>query len=114
MARRFGPAHTPDPATDDVVEAVRSLTTGDGADYAFEAAGRTELVTQAFGATRRGGTIVAVGVAGPAAQVILPGPRLSEHPQTMELLISVGWLRQETGQLRGGSAEDPAAADGGL
>jgi hypothetical protein len=32
----------------------------------------------------------------------------------MELLISVGWLRQETSQLRGGSAEDPVAAEGGL
>jgi NDMA-dependent alcohol dehydrogenase len=79
MAVQLGATHTLDPATDDVVEAVRSLTAGDGADYAFEAAGRSELVTQAFDATRRGGTIVAVGVPGPTAQVTLPGPHLVRH-----------------------------------
>lgn len=58
---------------------MRSLTGGKGADYSFEAAGRAELVAQAFEATRRAGTIVAVGVPGPDAAVMLPGPALVRH-----------------------------------
>lgn len=79
MALQLGATHTLDPAADDVVEAVHSLTAGDGADYAFEAAGRTELVEQAFDAARRGGIIVAIGVPAPTAQVTLPGPNLVRH-----------------------------------
>ncbi len=83
LAAELGATHTLDPGCDDVTEAVRSLTRGDGADYALEAAGRPELVAQAFDATRRGGTIVAVGVPGPDAQVILPGPHLVRHEKVV-------------------------------
>jgi Zn-dependent alcohol dehydrogenase len=55
---------------------LRSLTGGDGADVAIEAAGRAELVSQAFEVTRRAGTIVCVGVPGSDTMVTLPGPAL--------------------------------------
>jgi alcohol dehydrogenase len=52
----------------DAVDAVRDLT-GGGADYAFEVAGVAIAFEQAYAATRRGGTLVAVGLADPAARV---------------------------------------------
>lgn len=79
LADELGATHTLDPTKDDVVGIVRELTAGEGVDYAFEAAGRTELVTQAFEATRRAGTIVAVGVPHAQATVTLPGPQLVRH-----------------------------------
>jgi Zn-dependent alcohol dehydrogenase len=47
-----------------------------GLDYAFEAAGLPFLTELAFGLTRRGGTIVAVGVPPDGSTVVLPGPEL--------------------------------------
>jgi NDMA-dependent alcohol dehydrogenase len=76
LALQVGATDVLDPGDGDVVEAVRALTGGEGADYAFEAAGRTELLEQAFAATRRAGTIVAVGVPAAGATVTLPGPQL--------------------------------------
>lgn len=79
LASAVGASHVLDPASTDAVSEVRSLTGGEGADFAIEAAGRTELVSQAFEATRRGGTIVAVGVPAATAKVQLPGPDLVRH-----------------------------------
>jgi Zn-dependent alcohol dehydrogenase len=79
LARELGATHVLDPNDADVVEVVRSLTGGEGADYSFECAGRPELVQQAFDATRRAGTIVAVGVPAADATVSLPGPHLVRH-----------------------------------
>jgi len=79
LASAVGASHVLDPANTDAVAEVRALTGGEGADFAIEAAGRTELVSQAFEATRRGGTIVAVGVPAATATVQLPGPDLVRH-----------------------------------
>lgn len=65
MARRFGATHTLRPDEEEnVVKSIRSLT-GGGADYAFECVGAGDVVAQAYGAVRKGGTAVAVGVAPP-------------------------------------------------
>ena len=79
LAAGVGATHAVDPAETDVDALVRSLTGGDGADTAIEAAGRTELVAQAFAVTRRAGTIVCVGVPSADASVALPGPDLVRH-----------------------------------
>ncbi len=79
MASDVGATHVVDPAAADVVEAVRELTDGDGADAVIEAAGRAELVGVAWTATRRGGTVVCVGVPGVGSVVQLPGPDLVRH-----------------------------------
>ncbi len=76
LAHELGATHTLDPNDADVLPAVLEITDGEGADYAFEAAGRPELVTEAFQATRRAGTVVAVGVPDAQATVTLPGPQL--------------------------------------
>ncbi|HXY42853.1 MAG TPA: Zn-dependent alcohol dehydrogenase [Acidimicrobiales bacterium] len=47
-----------------------------GLDYAFEAAGLPFLTELAFGLTRRGGTIVAVGVPPDGSTIAFPGPEL--------------------------------------
>lgn len=62
-ARQFGATHTLNARTEpNVVKALRKLTEG-GADYAFECVGSGEIAAQAYGALRKGGVAVVVGVA---------------------------------------------------
>lgn len=61
-AVELGASDTIDPVTDDLVPAVLDLTGGIGVDWAFDAAGRSALVTAGIDATRKGGTTVMVGV----------------------------------------------------
>ncbi|MDX1568510.1 MAG: Zn-dependent alcohol dehydrogenase [Longimicrobiales bacterium] len=71
MAERFGATHTLHAMEgENVVKVIRSLT-GGGADYAFECVGSGEVVAQAYGATRKGGLAVAVGVAPPKDQTFI-------------------------------------------
>ena len=65
MARQFGATDTVNAAEEaHLVRALRKLT-GGGADYAFECVGSGVVVSQAYGAVRKGGTAVVVGVAPP-------------------------------------------------
>jgi S-(hydroxymethyl)glutathione dehydrogenase / alcohol dehydrogenase len=59
-AARFGATDLVDPTKDDLLSACMDLT-GVGVDYAFENAGRTDLVQLGLAATRVGGTTVCVG-----------------------------------------------------
>src|SRR5690348_8285478 len=61
-ARRFGATHTINARSADVVEAVRGLTGGNGADVVIEAVGRPETYKQGFYARDLAGTVVLVGV----------------------------------------------------
>ena len=56
----------------DVVERVRELTGGFGADVVIEAVGRPETYTQAFYARDLAGTVVLVGVPTPDMRLELP------------------------------------------
>jgi S-(hydroxymethyl)mycothiol dehydrogenase len=71
-ARRFGATHTVNASTADVVEAVRSLTGGNGADVVVEAVGKPETYRQAFFARDLAGTLVQVGVPDPSMTIELP------------------------------------------
>lgn len=63
MARLFGATHTLNTSHEDnLVKTLKKLT-GGGADYAFECVGLGSVVAQAYGALRKGGTAVVVGVA---------------------------------------------------
>ncbi len=62
LARRFGATDVIDATKTDAVDAVRALTEGRGADYGFEAIGRTKTVEQAWAAVRKAGTCVAIGL----------------------------------------------------
>jgi S-(hydroxymethyl)mycothiol dehydrogenase len=72
-ARRFGATHTVDAsAVADVVDAIKQLTDGFGADVVIEAVGRPETYRQAFFARDLAGTLVQVGVPDPATTIELP------------------------------------------
>ncbi|PRY58010.1 S-(hydroxymethyl)mycothiol dehydrogenase [Knoellia remsis] len=71
-ARGFGATHTVDAGNEDVVERIRELTGGFGADVVVEAVGRPETYEQAFYARDLAGTLVLVGVPTPDKQVTLP------------------------------------------
>ena len=71
-AKSFGATHTVNGRSEDVVERIRELTGGFGADVVVEAVGRPETYEQAFYARDLAGTVVLVGVPTPDKQVTLP------------------------------------------
>ncbi len=71
-AKSFGATHTVNGKDEDVVERVRALTGGFGADVVVEAVGRPETYEQAFYARDLAGTVVLVGVPTPDKEVTLP------------------------------------------
>ncbi len=71
-ARGFGATHTIDAGSEDVVERIRELTGGFGADIVIEAVGRPDTYRQAFFARDLAGTLVQVGVPDPTMTIELP------------------------------------------
>jgi S-(hydroxymethyl)mycothiol dehydrogenase len=71
-ARRFGATDVVNSRETDPVEAIRSLTGGNGADVVIEAVGRPETYRQAFFARDLAGTLVQVGVPDPSMTIELP------------------------------------------
>jgi len=70
LARRLGATHTVAAGDGNAVEAVREITRG-GVDYAFEAVGNAKVLSQAYAATRRGGTTVTIGLPDPGQRLDL-------------------------------------------
>ncbi len=64
LARLFGATHVVNATQEDNVVRTLKKLTGGGADYAFECVGLGSVVAQAYGALRKGGMAVVVGVAG--------------------------------------------------
>jgi S-(hydroxymethyl)mycothiol dehydrogenase len=64
-AKDFGATHTVDASREDVVERIRALTEGFGADVCIEAVGNPAVLEQAFFARDLAGTVVQVGVPNP-------------------------------------------------
>ncbi|GGM86197.1 S-(hydroxymethyl)mycothiol dehydrogenase [Lentzea pudingi] len=71
-ARGFGATHTINAREKDVVEAIRELTEGNGADVVIDAVGRPETFQQAFYARDHAGLAVLVGVPTPDMKLELP------------------------------------------
>jgi S-(hydroxymethyl)mycothiol dehydrogenase len=71
-ARGFGATHTVNAGQADVVESIRKLTGGFGADVVIDAVGRVETFTQAFYARDLAGRVVLVGVPTPDMTLELP------------------------------------------
>src|SRR5439155_26662170 len=61
-----------DASTIDAVEAVQSLTDGNGADVCIEAVGNAKVFEQAFFARDLAGTLVQVGVPDPQMRIDIP------------------------------------------
>jgi S-(hydroxymethyl)mycothiol dehydrogenase len=72
LATQFGATHTVNSSETDVVEAVRELTDGLGADVVIEAVGRPDTYRQAFYARDLAGRVVLVGVPTPDMTIELP------------------------------------------
>lgn len=75
LARQCGATHTVDASQTEPVAAVRDLTHG-GAETAIEAVGNEQVIAQAYAATRRGGTTVAIGLPHPNRQLTIPAVSL--------------------------------------
>lgn len=71
-AKDFGATHTINAGTEDVVERIRELTDGNGADVVIEAIGLPKTYEQAFYARDLAGTVVLVGVPSPEMKIELP------------------------------------------
>lgn len=72
FATQFGATHTINASKEDPVEKVMEATEGIGADYAFEALGKSETALTTFKLIRRGGYAVIVGVPGRDDKLTLP------------------------------------------
>jgi alcohol dehydrogenase len=75
LARRCGATHVVDASQMDAVAAVRELSNG-GVETAIEAVGHEQVIAQAYGATRRGGKTVAIGLPHPSRQLTIPAVTL--------------------------------------
>ena len=74
-ASEFGATHTINSSglrNDEVIEAIRELTGGNGVDVAIEAVGLPQTYEQAFYARDLAGTVVLVGVPNPTMKIELP------------------------------------------
>lgn len=76
-AMKLGATDAVDPTSDDLVAAVMDLSPhGIGADFAFDAVGRSALIAAGVEATRKGGTTVMVGVPALDDPLTFPLPAL--------------------------------------
>lgn len=82
LARQFGATDTL-LAGKHVVEAIRGLTDGRGADSVFEAIGNPAVQEQAFAATRPGGTLTLVGLSPMGSSTNLPGAIIGRQEKTI-------------------------------
>jgi S-(hydroxymethyl)mycothiol dehydrogenase len=72
QARTMGATHTVNSSSGDVVEAIRALTDGFGADVVIDAVGLPATYEIAFNARDLAGTVVLVGVPRPDMRIDLP------------------------------------------
>ncbi len=81
LARELGASATV-PAGPDAVDAVRELT-GGGADKVIETVGSAAVLAQAYAATRRGGTVVTVGLPHPDQMLSIQAVSLVLEERTL-------------------------------
>lgn len=74
-AKEFGATHTINPDKEDVVQTVKDLTWGLGADYAFEAIATPATIGMAYACTGKNGTTVVIGLT-PFTAESIPVPPL--------------------------------------
>ena len=84
LARQFGATHVIRADDGDLAQRVAALTGGYGADYAFEVIGLPQTIRQAYDVTRKGGTMLVVGVAADDAQVTFPAAELMRSGKTIK------------------------------
>lgn len=83
LAQQFGATHTL-MAGAHVLQAVRQLTGGRGADHAFEAVGIPTLQELALEAARPGGTVILAGLSPMGSSTNLPGAVITRTEKTVK------------------------------
>ncbi len=83
IARTLGASHCIDAGREDVVAAIREITRG-GVDYAIESVGDENVLTQAYAATRRGGTTLTLGLPAPGRMFSIPAVSLVAEERTVK------------------------------
>ncbi|MEV6284515.1 zinc-dependent alcohol dehydrogenase family protein [Kribbella sp. NPDC051770] len=83
LALELGATAAIDARGNDVVEQVKEATAG-GAHYAFETVGSAAVLTQAYDATRRGGTTVTVGLPHPSQLLSISAVSLVAEERTLK------------------------------
>lgn len=83
LARQLGASHTVQAGKEDAATAIRDITHG-GAAYTVECAGNAQVLADAYKATRRGGTTVAVGLPAPDKQFSIPAVTLTAEERTVK------------------------------
>jgi alcohol dehydrogenase len=81
LARELGATHAVSPG--EATELLSALL-GGGVEWAFEAVGSTAVLAQAFAATCRGGTTVAMGLPHPSAQLTIPALPIVAEARTVK------------------------------
>ena len=82
LATKAGATHTVNGAKLDAVAAIRDIT-GGGVEVAVESVGRVAALQQAYLATRRGGTVVTVGLPPPDQMFAIPAVSLANDEKTV-------------------------------
>jgi S-(hydroxymethyl)glutathione dehydrogenase/alcohol dehydrogenase len=94
QAQAFGATHTINGAQKDPVAAVKELTLGRGADYAFVTVGSPVAAAQGIAMIRKAGTVVVVGIPDEGATVPLPvGDLVGDERRVIGCLMGSGRLR---------------------
>ncbi len=83
IARQFGATHTL-LSDDNTLQAIRDLTSGRGAEYAFEAVGIPAVQEFALNAVRPGGTLVLAGLAAMGTGTNLPGAIITRQEKVIK------------------------------
>ncbi len=83
LAKRLGADHCLNPTEGNLLTAIRDLSNG-GVEYAFEAVGNTQVLAQAYEATRRGGKTISVGIPPSSQQVSIRPASLVYQEKTLQ------------------------------
>ena len=83
MAKKLGATHTVSAKDNNPVEVIQDLTHG-GVEIAIESVGNATVLAQAYEATMRGGTTVAIGLPHPDHQFSIPAVTLSAMEKTVK------------------------------
>ncbi|MGQ0622487.1 MAG: Zn-dependent alcohol dehydrogenase [Panacagrimonas sp.] len=98
LAMSLGATHTADPTAGDIVKTVRRMVPG-GVHYAFEAIGRVDTISQAFGMIRPSGIAVVVGVPGASEEITLRASGMIQHKTLMGSMYGSSVPRRDVPKL---------------
>ena len=84
LSRQFGATDVVLSRGDRVLDEIRTLTAGRGADHAFEAVGVPALQELAFAAARPGGTVTFAGLSPMGSSTNLPGSVIARQEKTIK------------------------------